>query len=461
VVNQKGEIMKVLRIILIMMMFISFNINSVFADDIADLKAMVEDMRNDYEVKIKMLENKIDRLELSQEKQVEDKVAKMRVNLKEEIKSKGLGVDYVGRHNAPVGDGGLVVENPFGFGNVSLGGYMDMEYRDLDNLESTFRQHRWIINIGAQPHERIRFNSELEIDYGGPDTAGADGELKVEQAYVDYLINDYINVRAGAVLTPFGRYNLYHDSDLQDLTDRPLMARDIVPTTWTEAGYGLFGEFDPVIGEYEDLLVNYEIYVVNGLDDGFSDTGFRGARNSLKTDNNDNKSIVGRLSLSPFLGHEIGLSGYRGEYGSTNDVLLGGAVDTFSTVGPFELISELAYFDVEESPTAASDLANYLYGGYVQLNYHFWPEFLNDTFLGEKFESPTFTLVGRYGWAEIHDDSDATIGNNKEQRTTLGFNYRPIDSFVVKFEYQFNETDNETLEAGDGDGFITSVALGF
>jgi len=36
-----------------------------------------------------------------------------------------------------------------------------------------------------------------------------------------------------------------------------------------------------------------------------------------------------------------------------------------------------------------------------------------------------------------------------------------VDSFVIKFEYQFNDTKNETLEAGNGDGFLTSVALGF
>ena len=37
-----------------------------------------------------------------------------------------------------------------------------MEYLNLNNAESTFRQHRWIINIGAQPAEKVRFNSELE-----------------------------------------------------------------------------------------------------------------------------------------------------------------------------------------------------------------------------------------------------------------------------------------------------------
>jgi len=210
------------------------------------------------------------------------------------------------------------------------------------------------------------------------------------------------------------------------------------------------------------LVLNYELYVINGLDAGFSDTGLSGARNSLKTDNNDNKALVSRLTASPFLGHELGLSGYWGKYNNGNtDAISGIGVDTFNTFGPLEIITEYAYFGVEETPTATSDLANYFQGVYSQVNYHFWPEFLNNSFLGKGFEHPTFTLSGRYDWAKIHDDSDAGTGANEEERYTIGLNYRPIENFVVKLEYQMNNTENERLEAGDGDGLVTSVAVGF
>ncbi|MCB9748081.1 MAG: hypothetical protein H6755_06715 [Candidatus Omnitrophica bacterium] len=431
------------------------------ADEISDLKAMVLQMREDYEEKIEMLEGRIQQLEQGRDRMVSERVAEIKKDLKEEIKKESINVEYAGRHNAPVGDGGVVVENPFGLSSVSLGGYADMEYHDLNNAESTFRQHRFVLNLAAQINERLRFNSEYEIEYGGPSSEGGDGEAKVEQAYIDYLINDKINLRGGAILVPFGRYNLYHDSDLQDLTLRPLVARDIVPTTWTEAGYGFFGEFDPVFGDYEDMTVKYEVYGVNGLDGGFSDTGLGGARNSLKTDNNDGKAVVGRLAVSPFLGHEIGFSGYWGEYADDGDAIKGGALDTFNTFGPFELITEYAYFDVEESPTLLTDRANFFQGAYAQLNYHFWPEFLSDTFLGRGFDNPTFTLVGRYDWARIHDDIDSGTGDNEEERYTIGLNYRPVDNFVIKFEYIFSDTDNESLEEGDGDGFVLSTSIGF
>lgn len=432
-----------------------------FAGEIDDLKAMITDLKSSYETKIQALEEKINALEAKQNQQPTPDLAEVKAQIKEEIKKENMGVEYVGRHNAPVGEGGVLVKNVLGSGNVSLGGYIDMEYLDRNTEESTFRQHRLVLNIGAQATDNIRFNSEIEFEYGGPNAPNSDGEVKVEQAYIDYLVNEHINMRAGAILSPFGRYNLYHDSDLQNLTDRPIVARDVIPTTWTEAGYGFFGSFNPVFGSFEDLELNYEAYVVNGLDTGFSDTGFGGARSSLKTDNNDNKAVVGRLVASPALGQEVGVSGYWGEYNGNGDAISGVGADTLTTFGPFKLINEYAYFNVEEDPTTTSDVANWFQGAYSELSYRFWPSFLNETFLGRGFSSPTFALVGRYDWALIHDDSDSTIGNNEENRYTLGLNYRPIDNFVVKFEYQINHTENETLEAGDGDGFLTSVSLGF
>lgn len=372
----------------------------------------------------------------------------------------GLDVEYVGRYEGPFKKGGLLIKNPYGFGTISVGGYADIEFENFQNTNSTFDQHRWIINIGAEVGDRLRFFSEYEIEHGGPNAKGGGGEAKVEQAWIDYLINDGINFRVGALLVPFGRYNIYHDSDLQDLTDRPLVARDIIPTTWTESGAGLWGEFNPVIGDYEDLILGYEAYVINGLNASFSDTSLSGAKGSLGTDNNNNKALVGRLVISPALGHELGLSGYWGKYNSTDDSIVGGAIDWLSTWGPLEIVGEAAHFKVDADPTDV--VANFFTGYRIQANYHFWPEFLNSTFLGRDFEDPTFTLVARHGWAKIDDDDfDADTINNDEERFTLGLNYRPVESWVLKTEYQWSKTKNESLERGDNNGFIGSIAFGF
>ena len=124
-----------------------------------------------------------------------------------------------------------------------------------------------------------------------------------------------------------------------------------------------------------------------------------------------------------------------------------------------DIVGEYAYFDVDEP--VDSDVANYFKGYRIEADYHFWPEFLNNTFLGKGFDNPTLTLVGRYGSGKIDDDSDAGTGDNEENRFTLGLNYRPVPSWVFKTEYQWNSTKNESLERGDNNGFMTSIAMGF
>jgi hypothetical protein len=89
--------------------------------------------------------------------------------------------------------------------------------------------------------------SEIEYEHGGA-VAGdeeTDGEIKVEFATVDLKAADALNLRAGVILSPLGRLNVFHDAPMLDLTDRPLVDRDIIPTTLSEAGVGFFGQIFP------------------------------------------------------------------------------------------------------------------------------------------------------------------------------------------------------------------------
>lgn len=426
------------------------------ASDLEALRIEIKQMREQYESQISQLQTEVRELKQSRDLGVSQPAGTA------DQKGDKAGepvIKYVGRQEGPFQKGGLLLKNPSGFGQVSVGGYADIELENFQKAHSTFDQHRWIINIGAELGERLKFYSEYEIEHGGPDASGG-GEAHVEQAWMDYLIHEMINLRAGALLVPFGRYNLYHDSDLQDLTDRPILARRVIPTTWTESGAGLHGRFNPRIGSYEDLEIGYEMYFINGFNSAFSDTGLRGARGSIESDNNNAKSLVGRIVASPAIGHELGLSGYWGDYNGEDDDLKGLGIDFLTTWGPWEFLGEWALFSADDS--AAGDVADTLQGMYLQANYHFWFDFLNNTFLGKSFENPTFTLVGRFDWAEIDDDSDTAVNlANREGRWTLGINYRPVESWVLKLEYQNNFNRGETLERGDKEGFIASIAMGF
>lgn len=443
------------------------------AEDIDDLKKQIQELRQDYEAKIKALEDRINALTKSQEEKV--------TKIEEKIEQKLIDVEYVGRYEGTFQKGGLLIKNPSGFGDVSVGGYADIEFENFENTVSTFDQVRFVLNVGAMPHERLLFYSEYEIEHGGPNAPGGGGEAKLEQAWIGYLINDMVNLRGGIILVPFGKFNLLHDSDIQDLTERPLVVRRIIPSTWMEAGFGAFGEF--AIGEtlnwmlLPDFYLNYEGYVINGLDEDISDTGTRNAKGSLGSDNNDNKAFVGRLGLGLNRNLEIGINSYIGRYGRSNsdtknsdDNLLGVGADLNFKRGPFELVGDFAYFDFQDgalvdhdnnNSTASVSAPKYMRGFYIEPRFHFWPEFLNNTFLGRGFKDPKFTLVSRYDWVDITDDGDSGNGNNKEKRFTLGLNYRPIESWVFKLEYQFNSSKNEVQERGDNEGIMASMAIGF
>jgi len=190
-----------------------------------------------------------------------------------------------------------------------VGGYFDNEFTQPFDAKSTFKAHRLILQASSYLHDNLLFSSEIEYEYGAQINANTgDGELKIEQCWADYRIDDGLTLRGGVVLIPFGIVNVLHDSDMRETTTRPLMMSNIVPTTWMDTGAGLHGLLYPT----EQMQFTYEAYVTNGLSNRISAAdGLKRARPSFKDDNNGNKALSGRVALSPWLGLELAASGQR------------------------------------------------------------------------------------------------------------------------------------------------------
>lgn len=372
---------------------------------------------------------------------------------------------------------------------ITVGGYGVLEYEKFEGTANSFDGLKVELLVAGRIHDRIRLYNELEFEGvadvtnqgtttalcagdGNGDgvvaagetvtcvtglTGGRGGNIELEQSYFDFLIARWINVRGGILAVPFGKFNLDHFDPRIDLTDDPIVARRIVPTTWSDVGFGLFG----TVPLGEAVRWSYEIYAMNGLTNGFSATGggLRGARGGFRSDNNADKAVAGRMAFKVLDQYEVGFSGYRGDYDPASSAAITG-LDADFTLTPkgtkvledFEWKGEVAYFKVGGSTAPSS-----LWGFYTQLNYHFWPHFLDKTFLGKNFTRPTFTLVGRYGMGRIN--TTAGTGNLQEQRLTVGLNYRPVEEFVVKTEYQINRSGaTGGLERAGSNGFIASVS---
>ncbi len=378
------------------------------------------------------------------------------------------------------GSGRLIYAKPFvSSPKAIVGGYFDTEYRAHRNgvlegygngTSNGFDQIRFVPFFYADLTEHLKFAAELEIEHGIREIS--DNEISLEFAHIDYLVNEPFNIRAGILLIPLGKFNLLHDSPLNDLTDRPLVSRLVIPTTMAETGVGLYGTLYP--GRTNKL--DYELYVTTGPCGYDADGTPRvneadGTRNSRQRrcesvdglDINNGKAVSGRVAFSPMLGIEVAGSSYYGNAaptGTSSQPLSITALDWTFQRGPFEFIGEAAWayakgnsraiqgntmglapgslltgIDGNSGPGIPPQRMN---GYYLQGNYHFMPAFLTK-FSPKRFgEGSTFTAVIRYDRVNTNlDNSNGTGGWGNLEQISFGLNYRPIEDTVFKISYQY------------------------
>ncbi len=337
-----------------------------------------------------------------------------------------------------------------------LGGYIDFTISDCNNANARdcregleFDQERFVPFFYSQVTDRLSVAAEVEIEHGGPQGNQGDGDVKIEFATMDYRFTDWLNLRGGIILIPMGRFNLIHDSPLNDLPLRPMVSRLIIPSTFGESGIGFFGTFYPT----QLSKVDYELYLTQGFkgqnSDGSSSitegSGLRSARGSIQTDNNENKAIVSRISVSPLLGIEVAGSVHHGKWDNAGDCTLTiWAVDGLLQRGPFELQGEAAWVKVRgghNPPDTGNGVPpEKMAGYYVQGNYHFMPDFLRQAAPSFFGTSSTFTGVIRWGEADTNTQSSDNV--NDLSRLTLGINFRPVEDSVIKFAYTWNDHED-------------------
>ena len=410
------------------------------------------------------------------------------------------------------GSGRLVYAKPFvAAPKAVVGGYMDIQYRSqrkgsIENgyggLTNNFDQQRFVPFIFADITEHVKFASEIEIEHGIREEGGPDRELEfgLEFAHIDYLVKEPFNLRAGILLLPIGKFNLLHDSPLNDLTDRPLVSQLIIPTTVAETGAGFYGTIYP--GRISK--VDYEFYVTtgpcgyetNGTPNINEATGTRGARQRKCAaddgfDINNGKTVVGRLAYSPVLGVEVAASSYYGNaapFANYNPLSIT-AIDWTLQRGPFELIGEAAWAYARGNSRAISGNTigapgpapapgmlltgiggnsglgippQRMNGLYIQGNYHFMPDFLTKLSPKRFGEGSTFTAVVRYDRVNTNQDNTAGGFGDLEQ-ISFGLNYRPVEDAVFKMSYQYQPMafNPNTSQRIHDSAFVISAATYF
>ena len=331
-------------------------------------------------------------------------------------------------------------------GRLRIGGYVDAQFRHHRTLgiveEQSFLLERMNLFTFTNISDKVRFISELEFEDGGE-------EVKIELAIVDFEIHEAVTFRGGILLSPLGRFNQAHDSPANQLIDRPLVSTRIIPTTFSEVGMGFLGVF------YTSATsrVTYEIYAVNGINDGLilesgGNTSIPSGKSNFE-DNNNQPSITGRLAYSPSSSFEIGASTHSGPYNVYQ--IEGVEVDDKRNVSIFvvdgfyrrqnlQITWEYANANIDIDPSLGGVYADNQNGFFVEGNYRFFDKFVSTM--------PESYFMASLRYENVNMNSD--IDGEDAKRITIGLNFRPNADTAFKFDFQHNLThDTFNLEAED------------
>jgi len=210
-----------------------------------------------------------------------------------------------------------VYNRPFltaGKSPVALGGYLEANsiYSSEDGVSEglSFQARRLTIFMSASIAKRIKFLSEIEFEDGTK-------EIGIEFAAIDVAFHPALNLRGGIIMNPIGGFNQNHDGPRWEFIERPTMANEMLPATWSNAGFGLYGK------TYKgNWIFGYETYLTNGFDNSIIDNEenktFLPATKENKDrfeENNSGKPLfTGKIAIKNRNIGELGLSYMGGVY---------------------------------------------------------------------------------------------------------------------------------------------------
>jgi hypothetical protein len=316
-------------------------------------------------------------------------------------------------------------------GRTAIGGYAEAHARweQVDGVrdEAGFEAKRFNLFTNTRVSDFVRIGAELEFEDGGQ-------EIKLEYAAIDLRIHPSLTVRGGMLLSPLGKFNLAHDSPLNEMTDRPLVSTELLGVALSEPGFGVLGQ----VGLARAGRVTYELYATNGFDDGLITRSEDGTRIPLGRgnfeDNNASPALVGRIALSPGLGYEIGFSTHYGAYNVFDDE--GAAVDERRDLSIVVVDAEASVLGVQlsgEAAVASIDIPSGLTGIYASKQRGVYLDAVYPFGRGwiSTMPASSFAAKARVDYV----DFDADRSGQTTAQLTLGVNFRPTQDSVVKLDY--------------------------
>ncbi|NML95766.1 porin [Novosphingobium olei] len=368
------------------------------------------------------------------------------------------------------GSGGVGRTGALAANDTTIGGYGEITYNGYvkDGSRNQADLKRLVLFVGHRFSDKLNFTSEIEVEHAVA-SSGDEGEVAIEQAYLDYAFNPALNLKAGLFLMPFGFLNRNHEPPVFHGVERNEVETRIIPSTWREGGVGLFGT--------TSFGLNYDVGVATGFDIAkLDDAGapLAGSHQELQLAKAANLSVYGSLEYQGVPGFLIGGAVFTGNATHNNaDFRHDGSLPDFAGITSritlwdvhgrwqhrgFDLqalysrgtISRAAELDrvidaYNTTNSAELPLApRAFYGWYVQGAYSIalGGDATIDPFVRyEKFDTQAQVPLG------IVADPI-----NRDRVLTTGLSFHPLQSVVVKVDFQkfFENRDNDRVNLGLG-----------
>ena len=333
---------------------------------------------------------------------------------------------------------------------TSIGGYLEgnTNYLVEDGVAEGFSMElrRFNIFLYSTIIPRVRFISELEFEHGTE-------EISLEMAILDFEINPGLILRGGIILVPIGRFNQNHDAPQWEIVDRPLVSTLIIPSTYSDVGFGANGKFFA-----NSLIFTYDAYLVNGLRSGV--VGNATGRTDLQSgksqelfaeDENKSPALTGRLGVRHRNFGEIGLSAYSGAYNvfKIDGIDIASKRNLTIVAGDFlwegsrlTIQGEVALTNIEAAPDQSEQFGEKQWGGFLDIVYTIlkrrmigWDNAaLKGTLRMEKVDLNQGEFPNEGGIIQdtrIYDDITALV---------FGLGFRPGAGTILRMNYRYHWT---------------------
>ena len=330
---------------------------------------------------------------------------------------------------------------------VSLGGYMEVNWQRscTDGVSDghQFQFRRMTLFVASTISNRIKFLSEIEFE-------PADKAIAIEFAAIDIELHPLANIRAGIIMNPIGAFNQNHDGPKWEFTDRPISATQMLPATWSNAGFGLYGK------KYnKNWMFGYELYLSSGFDNSIIENGFNKTYLPAAKANAERFEelasgtplFTGKIAVRHNAIGELGISYMGGLYNTWQvdgividekrrlDVV---AVDFNTTLAKLNtyITAEWAWINVNVPQTYTEQFGSKQQGGFVDIV----QPILKKNILGWK--KATLNVACRLEYV------DWNVGKFKSSDTNIGddlwsivpaISFRPTSQTVLRFNYRYQE----------------------